>query len=118
MKPWVNTDKSKLSSVGAALTTRVLGTCFWGDCAAPLGLNKCLSISNPGLAPWAMQEYRPKGLLYVYPIIIILDYFDALALLLFSRNLEKYIIFVTNKSTSLRDGSRSYGCSSGGIFIL
>ena len=27
--------------------------------AAPLGLNKCVSLINPGLAPWAMQEYRP-----------------------------------------------------------
>ena len=26
---------------------------------APLGLNKCVSLINPGLAPWAMQEYRP-----------------------------------------------------------
>ena len=26
---------------------------------APLGLNKCVPIINPGLAPWAMQEYRP-----------------------------------------------------------
>ena len=25
----------------------------------PLGLNKCVSMINPGLAPWAMQEYRP-----------------------------------------------------------
>ena len=28
-------------------------------CAAPLGLNKCVSMINPGLAPWAMQVYRP-----------------------------------------------------------
>ena len=28
-------------------------------CAAPLGLNKCVSMINPGLAPWAMQEYLP-----------------------------------------------------------
>ena len=27
--------------------------------AAPLGLNKCIPIINPGLAPWAMQVYRP-----------------------------------------------------------
>ena len=27
--------------------------------AAPLGLNKYVPIINPGLAPWAMQEYRP-----------------------------------------------------------
>ena len=24
-----------------------------------LGLNKYISMMNPGLAPWAMQEYRP-----------------------------------------------------------
>ena len=29
--------------------------------AAPLGLNKCVPLINPGLAPWAMQEYRPVG---------------------------------------------------------
>ena len=28
-------------------------------CAAPWGLNKCVSLINPGLAPWAMQECRP-----------------------------------------------------------
>ena len=27
--------------------------------AAPLGLNRCVPIINPGLTPWAMQEYRP-----------------------------------------------------------
>ena len=27
--------------------------------AAPLGLNRCVPIINPGLVPWAMQEYRP-----------------------------------------------------------
>ena len=32
--------------------------------AAPLGLNKCVPIINPELAPWAMQECRPKGLFY------------------------------------------------------
>ena len=26
------------------------------------GLNKCFNTLNPGLAPWALQEYRPKGL--------------------------------------------------------
>ena len=57
MKPWVYTDKNRMSSVGAALTEQVL-TLRCG-CAAPLGLNKCIPIINPGLAPWAMQEYRP-----------------------------------------------------------
>ena len=52
MKPWVSVDKSKMSSVGAALIARVLGYLLWG-CAAP------------------------TGLIYVFPINI-LDYFDAL----------------------------------------
>ena len=58
MKPWVNTDKGGLSSVGAVLTARVLGHLLWG-CAAPTGLKKYISMLNPGLAPWARQEYRP-----------------------------------------------------------
>jgi len=39
MKPWVSIDKSKMSSVGAALIARVLGYLLWG-CAAPTGLKK------------------------------------------------------------------------------
>ena len=30
MKPWVHTDKSKMSSVGVALTARVPGHLLWG----------------------------------------------------------------------------------------
>ena len=55
---------------------------FGEDCAAPLGLNKCVSMINPGLAPRAMQECRPKGLLYVFPIDT-LYCFDALALFIY-----------------------------------
>ena len=29
------------------------------NCAAPTGLNKCVPMINPGLAPWAMKMYRP-----------------------------------------------------------
>ena len=25
------------------------------------GLNKCIPMINPGLAPWALREYRPLG---------------------------------------------------------
>ena len=32
--------------------------------AAPLGLNKCVSMINPGRKPWAMQEYRPYRALF------------------------------------------------------
>ena len=50
-------------------TTRVFD--FVHRSAAPMGLNKCEPMINPGLAPWAMQEYRPKGLLYVFPITLL-----------------------------------------------
>ncbi|GEM_PF-6938853 len=33
------------------------------ESAAPLGLNKCVPMINPGLAPWALNKYRPKGLI-------------------------------------------------------
>ena len=45
MKPWVSTDKSKMSSVGAALTARVLA--LRCGCAAPTGLNQWLENENP-----------------------------------------------------------------------
>ena len=58
------------SSGGAALITRAfvlrLGS------AAPLGLNKCVPIINPGLAPWAMQEYRPYRAHLRLPIYFII----------------------------------------------
>ena len=57
MKPWVHTDKSRMSSVGAALQREHL-TFLVG--VPPLrGSIKCISMPNPGLAPWARQEYRP-----------------------------------------------------------
>ena len=59
MKPWVNTDKSGLSSVGAALSARA----FVLDRVVPplKGLKIYSNTLNPGLAPWALQEYRPLG---------------------------------------------------------
>mgnify|MGYP000982216217 CR=1 FL=1 len=52
---------------------------------------------NPGLAVWAMQEYRPKGLLYVFPIDT-LYYFDAVALYLPSNTMlmcKTFFIFAS-----------------------
>ena len=74
MKPWVHRYKTKNELRRSGTTARVLA--FTLGCAAPLGLNKCWLTINPGLAPWAMKMYRPKGLLYVFPVII-LYYFDA-----------------------------------------
>ena len=49
------------------------------ESAAPLGLNKYVPIINPGLAPWAMQEYRPYRaplhLPYHFIILMRLPYF-------------------------------------------
>ena len=42
---------------GAALTELVLAVRC--GCAAPTGLNKCVPMINPGLAPWAMKKCRP-----------------------------------------------------------
>ena len=74
MKPWGHIDKSGLSSVGAALThaskcpngyVKPRTATTQTKCALlvpPLkGLNKYVSMINPGLAPWALQEYRPLG---------------------------------------------------------
>ena len=56
MKPWVNTYKTKKElRRGAALSARV----FVAGSAAPTGLKICWLTINPGLAPWAMREYRP-----------------------------------------------------------
>ena len=58
MKPWVHTEKKEDElQQGAALQREHLHLRLRS--AAPLGLNKCVSMINPGLAPWAMQEYRP-----------------------------------------------------------
>ena len=47
-----------MSSIGAALSARV----FVVGCAAPhRGSINMRGTINPGLAPWAMQEYRPVG---------------------------------------------------------
>ena len=58
MKPWVSTDKSKMSSFRSGTNSASIGHLLWG-CAAPTGLKECVPMINPGLAPWAMQEYRP-----------------------------------------------------------
>ena len=48
--------------------------CLGQSSAAPLGLNKYVSMITPGLAPWAMQEYRPYRAhpCFCYPSIVLL----------------------------------------------
>ena len=62
-EPWVNTYTKNKSFVGAALSARAFGLwlCIRWESAALTGLNKCISMTNPGLAPWAMKKYRAYG---------------------------------------------------------
>ena len=64
MEPWVNTDKSGLSSVGAALTARVLGHLLWG-CAAPTGLKNVYQCLTQGLSPGLCRGIALTGLVSV-----------------------------------------------------
>ena len=57
MKPWVHTGKSRMSSAGAALQREHLS--YVSEVPPLKGLNECVPIINPGLAPWAMKKYRP-----------------------------------------------------------
>ena len=66
----IHEQKVISSFVGAALTARVLGHLLWG-CAAPLGLKKCISMLNPGLAPWALQGCRPYRALLSKCIVLV-----------------------------------------------
>ena len=65
MKPWVYTDKSVLSSFrsGTHGERLVRGFAFVGKVPLLRSSKKCVETINPGLAPWAMQEYRPVGAL-------------------------------------------------------
>ena len=62
MEPWVNRGHKIKSSVGAALLvpSNVIPqpNLTYGS-AALAGLKKCVSMPNPGLAPWALKKYRP-----------------------------------------------------------
>ena len=78
MKPWVHRYKTKNELRRSGTTTQAFALRLGS--AAPWGLNKCVTMINPGLAPWAMQEYRPIGALRHFPPIDILYSFDALVL--------------------------------------
>ena len=75
MKPWVNIEQQnkELRRSGTYTSTQMLqrintiqrnNTPNTRAEVPPLkGLNKCVPMINPGLTPWAMQEYRPVGAL-------------------------------------------------------
>ena len=97
MKPWVYTDKSVLSSVGAALTANVwfaplhsLGKC------RPFGAQQMFRVRlTQGLRPGLCRSIALTGLLYVFSTNI-LYYFDVVtltikrfSLTLISRNYQR-----------------------------
>ena len=89
-EPWVTMDKKNKSSVGAALSARAFALSL-GSAAPVGGSKKCVSIPNPGLAPWAMQEYRLyRAHLRLYQS---LAYFDALALAFSNQMLGSFDVF-------------------------
>ena len=75
MKPWENRKQQNSELRRSGTTARVSE--FTLGCAAPLGLNEWIWKTNPGLAPWAMQEYRPYRASLRLPYHY---YFDAVAL--------------------------------------
>ena len=64
MKPWVFTDKNKMSSFRSGTNSASIGALAFGVYRPYGAQKKCVSMLNPGLAPWAMQEYRPWRLLH------------------------------------------------------
>ena len=76
------------SSVGAALSARAF---VLDRVVPPLWGSINVFQINPGLAPWAMREYRPcRALRRLPPPITILYCFDALTLIPFSEELLGY----------------------------
>ena len=72
--------------------------------AAPLGLNKCVPIINPGLAPWAMQECRP------YRAALRLPYHFTILMLLPRASASKSRLITSAVGTTLL---QSPGCNEG-----
>ncbi len=67
MKPWGNRHTKIKSFYEERHSQRAFGSwlcslwlCIRWESAAPTELKKCVETISPGLAPWAMQEYRPK----------------------------------------------------------
>ena len=69
--------------------------------ATNVGKSFDVSMANPETGYFTKKELSQEDEAYVH----------------LSADKKIIITFTPNKSTSLRDDSRAYGCSSGGIFI-
>ena len=79
MKPWVHTDKSRMSSAGAALRGRAFA--FVQSSAAPKGAQLNILTQIPqGLRPGLCRSVALTGLIQVFSNNQFLGCFDAVAL--------------------------------------
>ena len=78
MKPWVHTDKSRLSSDKERHYSASI--CLRQKSAAPLGLNKCVTMITQGLRPGLCRSIALTGLIYDFTANQLLCCFDALTL--------------------------------------
>ncbi len=62
MKPWVSTDKSKMSSFRSGTNSVSIVGHLHCACAAPTGLNKCGERLTQGLRPGLCRGIAPLGL--------------------------------------------------------
>ena len=102
IEPWVYTDRSGLSSVGAALSARAFGLCRCGswlcirwESAAPVGssINVWKQLTQ-GLRPGLCGSIALTGLSYAITTNQLLGYFDALALCFYQH--KTYYVFLVN----------------------
>ena len=80
MKPWVSTDKSKMSSFRSGTNSVSIEALALGLCrpyGAQKNVYKCLT---QGLRPGLGRSIALTGLIYVFSINILYNFVDALAL--------------------------------------
>ena len=79
MKPWVSTDKSKMSSFRSG-TNGASGGTYFGVVPPLRGSINVYQCLTQGLRPGLSRSIALTGLIYVFPINILYNFVDALAL--------------------------------------
>ena len=80
MKPWVSTDKSKMSSFRSGTNNASIGALALGLCRPYGAQKKYVSMPTQGLRPGLFRSIALTGLIYVFTTNQLLGCFDALAL--------------------------------------
>ena len=81
MKPWVSTDKSKMSSFRSGTNNASIGALALGLCRPYGAQKKYVSMPTQGLRPGLFRSIALTGLIYVFTTNQLLGCFDALVLL-------------------------------------